>query len=82
MTRRLLATAELAETLGMSTRWVYSQVEEHGLPAFKLGRTLLFDPDAVGRWLDAHRVGNWPEPCADPGSAAEISTTLQESQSG
>ena len=79
---RPIRTAALAQQFGVTRRWVYSQVEEHGLPAFKLERTLLFDLDAVERWLEAHRVGDWPEPCADPGSTAGISTTLQESQSG
>lgn len=49
----------------MTRRWVYGQVEEHHLPAFKVGRTLLFDPDAVTAWLDQHRIGAWPEPCAE-----------------
>ena len=38
-------------------RWLYRQVELHGLPAIRLGRQLVFDPGAVARWLDEHSVG-------------------------
>jgi excisionase family DNA binding protein len=57
----LLSVAELAEALGMSTRWIYEQVERHQLPAYKLGRSLRFELAAVRAWLEARRIGDWPE---------------------
>jgi len=58
-TNRLVGASELAEYLGMSRRWVYMQVENHDLPAYKLGRSLAFDMCAVERWLTRKRVGQW-----------------------
>src|SRR5687768_3228648 len=57
----LLSPAELAVALGMSRRWVYEQVYRHGLPAYKLGRSLAFEPSAVRAWLAVRRIGQWPE---------------------
>jgi excisionase family DNA binding protein len=62
--RRLLSASELAEALGVSRRWIYLQVEEHSLPAYRLGRSLRFDPDAVYTWLESRRIGAW-ESCAE-----------------
>jgi hypothetical protein len=45
----------------MSRRWVYEQVYRHGLPAYKLGRSLAFELSAVRAWLAARRIGQWPE---------------------
>jgi excisionase family DNA binding protein len=56
----LLSAEELAEALGMSRRWVYAQVEENGLPAYKLGRSLAFELSAVRAWLEQRRIGSWP----------------------
>ncbi len=57
----LLSASQLAEALGMSRRWVYAQVEEGALPAYKLGRALAFELSAVRAWLAAKRIGQWPE---------------------
>jgi excisionase family DNA binding protein len=62
---RLLSATELAHLLGLTPRWVYAQVEEHGLPAYKVGRTLLFEALAVRRWLETRRIGDWPESCGE-----------------
>lgn len=56
----LLGADQLAARYGKTRRWVYRQVEEHGMPALKLGRELCFQVEAVDAWLAAHRVGNWP----------------------
>jgi excisionase family DNA binding protein len=56
---RLFSVDELAEALGQDRRWVYRQTEERGLPALKLGRSLVFQLPAVLAWLEAHRVGDW-----------------------
>jgi excisionase family DNA binding protein len=55
----LLSAQDLATALGMTRRWVYLQVEQNGLPAYKLGRSLAFEVSAVLAWLDARRVGEW-----------------------
>jgi excisionase family DNA binding protein len=67
----LLSPAELALALGMSRRWVYEQVERHGLPAYKLGRSLAFELSAVRAWLAARRVGQWPAASDTQSSAIE-----------
>jgi excisionase family DNA binding protein len=63
VSRTLLTTRELAAQLGVSARWVYAQVEEHELPAYRLGRGLRFDQAAVDLWLYQRRTGAW-ESCA------------------
>jgi excisionase family DNA binding protein len=53
----------------VSPRWVYQQVEQHDLPAYRLGaRALRFDAEAVAAWLEARRIGDWraAESCARP----------------
>jgi len=57
----LLSAQQLADVLGMTRRWVYSAVEEDGLPAYKLGRSLAFELSAVRGWLAGRRVGEWPQ---------------------
>ena len=37
-------------------RWVYRQVEEHGMPAMKVGRQLILDTASVAAWLDAQAM--------------------------
>lgn len=56
----LLDAAGLARALGKTRRWVYEQVEENDLPAYKLGRSLAFEVLAVRAWLDRRRIGDWP----------------------
>ena len=57
----LLSAEQLAAALGMSRRWVYEQVEQNGLPAYKLGRALAFELGAVRAWLEQRRIGDWPD---------------------
>ena len=68
--RRLLTAAELARHLRITRRWVYDQVESHGMPAYRLGpRALRFDLVAVEAWLEARKVGDWqssPKSCVSP----------------
>ncbi len=56
----LLTAEELAEALGFSRRQVYELVEQAGLPAYKLRRSLRFELSAVRGWLALRRVGEWP----------------------
>ena len=80
----LLTAARLAEALGVSRRWVYAQVEEHGMPVYRPpgGRTLLFRRSAVTAWLDAYRDGDWSASCPDPDRTAGISSNVQKVQLG
>jgi excisionase family DNA binding protein len=55
----LIDAAGLARALGKTRRWVYEQVEENGLPAYRLGRSLAFEISAVRAWLDRRRIGDW-----------------------
>ena len=68
--RRLLTAREVASLLGVTPRWVYEQVDVHGMPAYRLGeRALRFDREAIAAWLEVRRVGHWPsraQPCAKP----------------
>jgi excisionase family DNA binding protein len=59
--RPLIGADELARRLGKDRRAVYRLVEDHGLPAYRLGRSLAFDPEAVDAWLGRRRVGDWEE---------------------
>ena len=58
--RLLVGTDELTARLGKDRRAVYRLVEDHGLPAIRLGRSLAFDLEPVDAWLESHRVGEWP----------------------
>jgi excisionase family DNA binding protein len=75
----LLSPAELALALGMSRRWVYEQVYRHGLPAYKLGRSLAFELSAVRGWLADRRIGQWPERSDTPARATEEVTQWRAS---
>jgi excisionase family DNA binding protein len=58
----LLTASELATHLRVTRRWVYDQVESHGMPAYRLGpRALRFDLAAVTAWLEGRKVGEWQE---------------------
>jgi excisionase family DNA binding protein len=78
----VLSAAEIADALGVSRRWVYAMVEEHDLPAYKIGRSLAFEMSAVQGWLAARRIGAWHEPCGNPGPADFISDNMQRAPDG
>ena len=48
---RRLTTAELADHLGMSTRWIRYRLGE-GMPCLRYGRTLRFIASDVDAWLN------------------------------
>lgn len=66
---KLLTAEQLAAALGLpkkgkngdvaDTKRIYRwhEREDDPLPAFKVGRSLLFDPADVAAWLDRQRVG-------------------------
>lgn len=71
----LLTARELAAVLRVTPRWVYNEVETHGLPAYRLGpRALRFESSAVVAWLETRRVGQWetPKSCVAPISRAPL----------
>jgi excisionase family DNA binding protein len=59
--RPLVDADELAARLGKTRRAIYRLIEDHGLPAIKLGRSLAFDLEAVDQWLERRRVGDWTD---------------------
>ena len=68
----LVDADELAARLGpgIGRRWVYRAVEA-GMPAFKIGRRLLFNPEAAWAWIEQHRVGEWNVTLTNNGVASD-----------
>lgn len=52
----LLSIEEVAERLGVSTRYVRRLVAERRIAYLKVGRLLRFDTTAVDAWLEACQV--------------------------
>ena len=48
---------ELANLLGVSPMTIYRQAKSGGIPSFRVGASLRFDPKMIARWL---RNGCWP----------------------
>lgn len=46
---RLMNVSEVAERLGVSTRWV--RAHQHELPLVKLGAFVRFDPEGLEEWI-------------------------------
>jgi excisionase family DNA binding protein len=46
-----LTVAELAALLQVSERHIYHLVQIGAIPHFKVGNTVRFDPEALGKWL-------------------------------
>lgn len=78
----LLDAETLAEHLGVSRRWIYTQCAEHGMPHRRFGKSLSFSASAVQSWLDTRRAGDWPEDCGPPISADSIFGDMRESSGG
>lgn len=55
LVNRLLTVPRLCEYADVKPSWVYEAVRSKGLPAFKLGNHLRFDPERVDAWLEANR---------------------------
>lgn len=75
---RLLTAHELAQELGQSRRWIYRMYEEKGLPAYKIGRSLLFSAAEVAAWLEAQRNplnGNGADVTAPPAQLRDPGAT-------
>ena len=78
----ILDASGLAQQLGVTRRWIYTQVEEHGLPHYRFGKALAFEALAVRAWLDEHRAGQWPEHCPHPRTTDFISGNVKDSGDG
>ena len=48
---------ELATLLNVSPMTIYRQAKSGGIPSFRVGASLRFDPKMIARWL---RNGCWP----------------------
>ena len=66
----LVSAEALAKVLGQPRKTIYRWHEEKGLPAYHIGRALVFDQDAVANWLKCQRVGDWPR----NGDGADLTT--------
>ena len=48
---RLLSVREVAQLLGMSTRWVHERTRRREIPCYRFGSVLRFHPTEVEEWL-------------------------------
>jgi excisionase family DNA binding protein len=51
-----LTVSDIAELLNISERQVYKLAAENGIPSFKIGGSVRFDPAAFAAWL-RHKMG-------------------------
>lgn len=62
--RRLIGVDDVAEILGGRSRWsVYDLARKGVIPHVRVGRSVLFDPDALDAWIAR---GGSRRPAADP----------------
>jgi excisionase family DNA binding protein len=55
---RLLLTAdEVADLLGVTTAWIYSQSRAGAIPTVKLGRYYRYRREAIERWIATQEIG-------------------------
>ena len=56
--RRYLTVPEVCELLTLKRRTLYRRMGDrlNPIPHHKIGGRVLFDPEAVTRWLDDHEV--------------------------
>lgn len=53
---RAMRVRELATLLNVSPMTIYRQAKSGGIPSFRVGSSLRFDPKVIARWL---RNGCW-----------------------
>jgi excisionase family DNA binding protein len=58
---RLLDIDEVADSLGVSHRFVRRLVAERRIPFVKVGKFVRFDPAELNVWIDGQRVGVSPK---------------------
>jgi excisionase family DNA binding protein len=61
----LLGVEDLADRLGVSSRYVRRLVAERRIAYLKIGHLVRFEPDVLDRWIDENRVGQL-RPGEDP----------------
>ena len=52
---RLLGVKELAERLGVSTRWIHERTRRHEIPCYRFGTAVRFAPQEIEAWLAQYR---------------------------
>jgi excisionase family DNA binding protein len=53
---RLLDVDEVADSLGVTNRFVRRLVAERRIPFVKVGKFVRFDPVEISQWIDRQRV--------------------------
>jgi excisionase family DNA binding protein len=53
---RLMTLEEVAEYLAVTSRWIYDNHEQLGMPALRIGRGLRFRSDNLEAWLDTRTL--------------------------
>lgn len=48
---RLLSVRDVAQLLGMSTRWVHERTRRREIPCYRFGSVLRFHPIEVREWI-------------------------------
>ncbi len=48
---RLLSVRDVAQLLGMSTRWVHERTRRREIPCYRFGSVLRFHPIEVQEWI-------------------------------
>jgi excisionase family DNA binding protein len=51
---QLYTVKQLALAMRVTDKWIYRAHASHGLPATRVGRSLLFDPASVNAWLSSN----------------------------
>ena len=59
MSDRLLEAREVAELLSVPVSWVRAETRAGRLPHLTLGRYRRYEREAVLRWLEGQRAGQW-----------------------
>jgi excisionase family DNA binding protein len=54
--RKALTVGELAETLSLSCRQVYSLISRGHIPSYRIAGSVRIDPHAAANWLRAQTV--------------------------
>jgi excisionase family DNA binding protein len=56
-TEKFYTVKTLAERLAVKPLTIYRMLQDGKLPAFKIGKSIRFDPDAIATFLESVRVG-------------------------
>lgn len=55
--RQLMTVGEVASLLRMHPKTVYDRAARGDIPCLKIGRSVRFSRNAIGRWLRGHMEG-------------------------